>query len=236
MKGYVEGLDQQYRAALRDYLETPDEALLERAYGIGRQALVDGHGVLDMATMHSEALARVLGADASADRARLSGAPQRFFVEALSPFESRIEASVSRTPCSIGSTGCSRIRPSALPTRCTERPRSWWRPCTSRLPPWHPDSLPNTRRRSSPFAGCSIRSRTAFAGYRMNFVRRSSTTWASCRRSSFVADGISQRWGIPVSVRASIDGGLPLIIEDRALSCGPGRSDERRASRAGDAG
>jgi len=37
-------LDVQYRQALLDYLAHPDEARLERAYGVGRQALADGLG------------------------------------------------------------------------------------------------------------------------------------------------------------------------------------------------
>ena len=59
-------LENRYRGALQDYLAHPDEALLERAYGLGRQALADGRGVLDMATTHSQALASVMASAESA--------------------------------------------------------------------------------------------------------------------------------------------------------------------------
>jgi signal transduction histidine kinase len=81
-------LDIRYRGMLADYLEHPDEALLERAYALGREALASGRGVLDMATMHSQAMAAVLASsDSTIDRVRLSDALERFFVEAISPFE-----------------------------------------------------------------------------------------------------------------------------------------------------
>ena len=50
-------LDLRYRGMLSEYLAHPDEAVLERAYGLGREALASGYGVLDMATMHSQAMA-----------------------------------------------------------------------------------------------------------------------------------------------------------------------------------
>src|SRR6185295_8435599 len=81
-------LEDRYREALTEYLAHPDEALLERAYGLGRQALADGRGVLDMATTHSQALAAVLAStDIAIDRHTMSEALERFFVEAISPFE-----------------------------------------------------------------------------------------------------------------------------------------------------
>ena len=82
------GLDVRYREALTEYLAHPDEARLERAYGVGRQALADGRGVLDMATTHSQAVAAVLAAnDSVTDRTQLAEALERFFVEVISPFE-----------------------------------------------------------------------------------------------------------------------------------------------------
>ena len=63
-------LDVRYRGMLSEYLAHPDEALLEGAYGLGREALASGRGVLDMATMHSQAMAAVL-ASSDADRVQL---------------------------------------------------------------------------------------------------------------------------------------------------------------------
>ena len=73
---------------LSEYLAHPDEALLERAYGLGREALASGRGVLDMATMHSQAMAAVLASSDGVPIAcscprRSSGSSSR----RISPFE-----------------------------------------------------------------------------------------------------------------------------------------------------
>ena len=81
-------LEVRYRGMLSEYLAHPDEALLEGAYGLGREALASGRGVLDMATMHSQAIAAVL-ASSDGDRVQVSEALERFFIEAISPFEAR---------------------------------------------------------------------------------------------------------------------------------------------------
>src|SRR5439155_764096 len=49
-------LAEQYRRALRDYLDDAGETALARAYELGRNAVVDGLGVLEMAALHHEAL------------------------------------------------------------------------------------------------------------------------------------------------------------------------------------
>lgn len=77
-----------YAAALDLYLRDPEELVLSRGYEIGRQALSDGLGVLDMASVHSQALSAALTHHAdSSDRPRVLAAAEAFFAEALSPFE-----------------------------------------------------------------------------------------------------------------------------------------------------
>jgi light-regulated signal transduction histidine kinase (bacteriophytochrome) len=82
---------ERYAVALRSHLTGPDDAALTRAYELGRAALDDGLGVLDMATLHTEALriAAVEGAPAAkpveADKAA------EFFIESLSPFEMSLQ-------------------------------------------------------------------------------------------------------------------------------------------------
>jgi signal transduction histidine kinase len=51
----MEVLARDYAAALDDYLQAPSEAALSRAYQIGRRALADGLGVLDIASVHAQA-------------------------------------------------------------------------------------------------------------------------------------------------------------------------------------
>ena len=77
-----------YAVALQHYLAEPEEPALARAHELGRQALTEGLGVLDMATLHSCALAATLQqAPADAERAQVLEALEKFFLETLSPFE-----------------------------------------------------------------------------------------------------------------------------------------------------
>lgn len=77
-----------YVTALRDYLAQPDEPGLLRAYELGRRAFSLGTGVLEMAAVHSRALAGVLDRASPADEfARALANAETFLGEALSPFE-----------------------------------------------------------------------------------------------------------------------------------------------------
>ena len=77
-----------YTVALRHYLSEPEEPALARAHELGREALTEGLGVLDMATLHSSALAATLEQPlADADRHRVLEALETFFLETLAPFE-----------------------------------------------------------------------------------------------------------------------------------------------------
>src|SRR5262245_66609269 len=88
MSERAEILARDYSVALNAYLADPEEAGLERAYELGRRALADGMGVLEMATVHSRALPATLGpALDESERIKRLDAVERFFVEASSPFE-----------------------------------------------------------------------------------------------------------------------------------------------------
>lgn len=81
-------LEADYASALRDYLASPAEAALQRAYEFGRKALDQGLGVLGMVGVHQAALAAVLaemrGPEESAAVTKMAG---NFFLESLGPFE-----------------------------------------------------------------------------------------------------------------------------------------------------
>jgi signal transduction histidine kinase len=77
-----------YTMALQHYLSEPEEPALARAHELGRAALTEGLGVLDMATLHSGALATALNHPlADGERAQVLEAVAKFFLETLSPFE-----------------------------------------------------------------------------------------------------------------------------------------------------
>ncbi|MBI3622141.1 MAG: hypothetical protein HY208_08150 [Nitrospirae bacterium] len=82
-----QGFVAHYRSALQHYVEGAGEAALEQAYELGRRAIAEGLGVLEMAMAHEEALKQVLtGARESNGTVEAVKAAQ-FFAESLSPFE-----------------------------------------------------------------------------------------------------------------------------------------------------
>jgi signal transduction histidine kinase len=214
MSGEADDLELRYRTALRDYLASPDEALLERAYGIGRQALVDGHGVLDMAATHSQALVSVLSAASpSDDRARLSEALQRFFVEALSPFE------IAHRSFRESNTVLHRLN-GVLEDQAKRIAYALHGEASQLVASVHL-ALADIATRLTPDRAKEIQGARGLLDQIEDRIRRIShelrptilDDLGLVPAIEFLADGIAQRWGIPVTVRASMDGGLPLIIE-----------------------
>ncbi|WP_116138972.1 PAS domain-containing protein [Trinickia diaoshuihuensis] len=80
-----------YLSALRDYLEHESEAGFAQAYELGRQAMIDGMGLLDMSAVHRTALDTLVLPSPPADQPRLLEASSAFFNELLAPFELSIE-------------------------------------------------------------------------------------------------------------------------------------------------
>jgi signal transduction histidine kinase len=77
-----------YALALERYFVEPGEPALARAHDLGRQALADRLGVLEVAVVHSRMVASALNRSATDDeRAQRLEALEKFFLEALSPFE-----------------------------------------------------------------------------------------------------------------------------------------------------
>jgi PAS domain S-box-containing protein len=81
-------LTARYVAALQKYLAQETETNLQQAYELGRTAIAEGLGVLDMARLHQQALIALLVPDLSPDAwARVVKAAETYFMEILSPFE-----------------------------------------------------------------------------------------------------------------------------------------------------
>ena len=84
----AEEFAEHYWASLRKYLDDPSEAQRSKAYELGRHSLADGLGVLDIATAHYGALQRALSTHARrAIPEAVIRAANEFFTECLSPFE-----------------------------------------------------------------------------------------------------------------------------------------------------
>ncbi|MGD0922182.1 MAG: ATP-binding protein [Terriglobia bacterium] len=88
MKAALSELAEQYELALADYLASAGEAALEGAYRVGRRALADALGVMELSAIHQEALGRVLhDCRTTEECARAAAAATGFFAESLAPYE-----------------------------------------------------------------------------------------------------------------------------------------------------
>ena len=72
----------RYLIALQNYLLHPEEVFLQLAYELGRQAVAEGIGLLNLFRIHNSAAERACRAEP-----KQFAAAQTFFMEALSPFE-----------------------------------------------------------------------------------------------------------------------------------------------------
>jgi Phosphoserine phosphatase RsbU, N-terminal domain len=78
----------RYRAALLDYLLGSDEAGLVRAYELGRSAMQDGLGLLEILRVHQGTMRTIVGSARDVDgMLKTLDAAGQFLMETVSPFE-----------------------------------------------------------------------------------------------------------------------------------------------------
>ena len=83
-----QSLLRDYHAAMREYVKNPGEAGLQLAYELGRRALEEGAGMVDIAAFYHEALTTILrDTKTHPESVRKVESSCSFFVESLSPFE-----------------------------------------------------------------------------------------------------------------------------------------------------
>ncbi len=88
MNDPLRDLRDQYTRTLHDYLAEAGETNLHHAYELGRRALAEGLGVLEMASLHHHALVPVaVSVRAPEEMRNIIKSAENFFAEALSPFE-----------------------------------------------------------------------------------------------------------------------------------------------------
>ena len=79
---------ERYTANLREYLEKGGEFPLKKAYELAREAMAGGVGVLEVAALHHEAMALLMqGAVRTEAELHRVAAAETVFVESLTPFE-----------------------------------------------------------------------------------------------------------------------------------------------------
>jgi PAS domain S-box-containing protein len=84
----LESLSEEYEAVLRDYLGGTGEAALERAYELGRRAVAERLGVLEMARLHHQAMLKAARSRRMPEACiRAITSAGKLFVESLTPFE-----------------------------------------------------------------------------------------------------------------------------------------------------
>lgn len=88
MNPAAQELTEEYLRELSGYLAGGGEQALRRAYELGRKAVADKLGVLEMASIHHQSLESLLSERrGSSDGADLTARAATFFAESLSPFE-----------------------------------------------------------------------------------------------------------------------------------------------------
>src|SRR4029077_21272676 len=88
-KGKVSpSFEEQYRLSLREYAGGGGEPALGRAYELGRRALTEQKSLVEMASLHHQAVLGLVGdAESGKRREKLLRASAEFLAECLSPYE-----------------------------------------------------------------------------------------------------------------------------------------------------
>src|SRR2546425_2178452 len=82
------GIEVEYRTSLREYVAGGGEPALGRAYELGRRALTEQKSLVEMASLHHQAvLSLVRGTESEKRREELLRSSGEFFAECLSPYE-----------------------------------------------------------------------------------------------------------------------------------------------------
>ncbi|MBI1823827.1 MAG: diguanylate cyclase [Nitrospirae bacterium] len=87
MNDLSRNIGEPYLLALKDYLSHGKEEALKQAYELGRKAVADRIGVLEMITVHEEALGAILSETRESHKSRKMIRVTEFFAEILSPFD-----------------------------------------------------------------------------------------------------------------------------------------------------
>jgi signal transduction histidine kinase len=208
-------VDERYECALAEYLAAPGEGALHDAYEIGRKFLTDGLGVLDVVILHSRALSSVLSRpQTQGDRERSMKAQTIFFAEVLSPFEmghrafrdanamlrrlnGMLEAQAKRIAYSLHSEAGQLL--ASVHLALAEAGRG--------LPQ---DNLAHLTKVRGLLVEIEERLRNLSHQLRPPVLEDLGFKAAL----ELLAEGVSKRWGLPVTVAVSLKGDLPAPIEN----------------------
>lgn len=214
MNDRLRELAEAYAVAFQDYLAEPAEVALAGAYELGRTALAEGLGVLEIAMVHSRVVARILTRPLSdCERDRLPEALERFFVEALSPFEmthrgfreangilrrlnDMLEAQTRRIAHALHDEAAQLLASAHIGLAEVAR----------KVPAETANELQDVRGMLD-----EVEKRLRNLSHELRPPILDDLGLVSALE--FLADSMSKRWGLPVRVQASISGALPATIE-----------------------
>jgi len=207
-------LARDYAIGVQRYLASREEPVLETAHDLGRQALTDGLGVLEMVALHSQAMRRALnGRGSNPETARLFEGLERYFVEALAPFEMArrgfwetnlvlhrlndvLEGQAKRIAFALHNEASQLL--AAVHLALAD--------IASRLPAENARELHTAR---GLLDQVEHRLRNLAHELRPPILDDLGLVPAL----EFLGETVSKRWGFPVAVKASIDRALPPIVE-----------------------
>jgi signal transduction histidine kinase len=210
----VRSLIDSYVAAFHTYASEPGEFALVRAYELGRKALIQGLGVLEMATVHSVALTIVLeGAVQTPGHARLLEASEKFLVEALSPFE------MAHRGFREANTVLRRLN-DMLEAQSKRIAYALHDEAAQLLVPLHL-GLAEVGHKVTPAVATELQGMRGLLDAIEERLRNLShelrppilDDFGLVPALEFLCNSVSKRWGIPVHLHAAIDGDLAATVE-----------------------
>jgi len=208
-------IEARYQSALLRYVSKPEEGGLLSGYNLGRAALDEGLGLLDLAAVHTSAVATALGKLADADqRRRVLHAQTEFFIEVLSPFEmgnrafrdanatlrrmnEMLESQAKRIAFSLHSEAGQLL--ASLHFELAEASRD--------LPA---EKTENIGRIRETLLQIEERLRNLSHELRPPVIDDLGLGAAL----SLMAQGVTSRWGLPVIITVDVSGDLPGVIEN----------------------
>jgi signal transduction histidine kinase len=206
---------ERYQNALLEYLAAPEESALLGGYDLGRRALIEGLGVLELATIHSSAVATALNRAPDGDeRERFLNTHTAFFIEALSPFEmghrafrdanamlrrmnDMLEGQAKRIAYALHSEAGQLL--ASLHMELAEAARD--------LPPEKTTHLAKIRETL-----LEIENRLRNLSHELRPPVLDDLGLSAAL--ALMAQGVSSRWGLPVIVTVDLKGDLPAVIEN----------------------
>jgi signal transduction histidine kinase len=220
VKDPLDGLVEQYTSALQDYLAGAGEAALQQAYELGRKALADGLGILDMAAVQHRALVKgFLRARTPREGARTLKAAKNFFAEFVSPFE------MAHRGFQEANTALRRLN-ETLEEQAKQIAHSLHDEAGQLLASVHL-ALRDVGREMPDHARGRLHEVHGLLDQIEEQLRRLShelrptilDDLGLLPALEFLADGVSKRMVLPITVEASTQGRLPPVIETALYRC-----------------